>query len=204
MPLICFSHNHPIIFFFFFFWTERISCWAWKTWLRFEGELALCACHGIPSGSFLCPGVAGFGTHGAFLLLPPCLCFRLWVDDLCSPHPPTWGAQPPSRGTAVRTKRFRALPGTNTSLGSRGTYVEERENVILVKASIKRKKSQSDNIKYSGSRTIVRFSLGNRAVSYWEVGIRIRPAEFSIPALLLARVAFQKLIHFTKNWFLHL
>lgn len=83
--------------------------------------------------------------------------------------------------------------------------MEERENVILVKASIKRKKSQSDNIKYSGSRTIMRFSSGHRAVSFWEVGIRIRPAEFSIPALLLASlVAFQKLIHFTKNWFLHL
>lgn len=39
--------------------------------------------------------------------------------------------------------------------------MEERENVTLVKASIKRKKSHSDNIKYSGFRPIRRFSAGH-------------------------------------------
>lgn len=109
-------------------------------------------------------------AHRGLPPAPPCLCFQLWVDDLCSPHPLTWGAQTPSRGTAVRTNRLHALPGTNTSLGSPGPYVEERENITLVKPSIKRKKSQSDNIKYSGSRPIMRFSSGHGAVNSWEVG----------------------------------
>lgn len=90
--------------------------------------------------------------------------------------------------------------------------MEEMENVILVKASIRRKKSQSDNIKYSGFRPIRRFSTGARTQTELSTlgemgknpGIKIRPAEFSVPALPLAsRVAFQKLIHFSKPCFLH-
>lgn len=39
--------------------------------------------------------------------------------------------------------------------------MEERKNVTLVKASIKRKKSHSDNIKYSGLGPIRRFYAGH-------------------------------------------
>ena len=51
--------------------------------------------------------------------------------------------------------------------------MEERENVILVKASIKRKKSHSDNIKHPGFRPIRRFYAGHGLIALWihgEVG----------------------------------
>lgn len=38
--------------------------------------------------------------------------------------------------------------------------MEKRENLIFIKASIKRKKSHSDDIKYSGVRPIRRFYTG--------------------------------------------
>ena len=79
------SPSLSFFFFFFFSWTEHTSCWVWSTWLRFEGSWALCTCHSIPSGSFLCPGVTGFGTHRAFLLLPHASAFSFGLM-ISAPH----------------------------------------------------------------------------------------------------------------------
>ena len=160
MPLICFSHNHPHnLFFFFSFPGLNIPAAGSGTHggdLKAHGRSALVTASLLGLSSVL--GSLGLAHTGPSSCSPMPLLSAL-VDDLCSSHPLTWGAQTPSWGTAVRTNRLHALPGTNTSLGSPGPYVEERENITLVKPSIKRKKSQSD-IKYSGSRPIMRFSWG--------------------------------------------
>lgn len=140
-----------------------------KTLLRFERQAGTLRLSQHPFSVLALPSCPWNGTTWGHPPVVPS-AFSCVLVQLCSPYPLPWG-YPVRLAGGVLSEQTASMPcWINMSvIRGLGWYVEERENLIFIKASIKRKKSHSGNIKYSGVRPIRRFYTGHalRQSCWW-------------------------------------